>query len=154
MRMYGLRLDKAGEHLSNGLEVFITENEIVLEYSPAYASQSNGSSERLIQELWKVARAFLLDTRMNPKLLAESISHANWLRNRLPAGRINLQIPYKFWFGKRPNFSSLLKFGHPGYAFQYRPATTRGLKFLPRPIFRHLVHAKQKRLIPSLFTIA
>ena len=108
-------------------------------YSPAYESQSNGSSERLIQELWKVARTMLFESKLDMKLWGEEISHSNWLRNRLPSKRIDLKIPYTLWYDKRPDMSIHLKFSQPGYAFQYRPSTVKGKKFLPRTLFGHFV---------------
>lgn len=44
-----IRLDGAGEHRSNELDTFCYNNGIKLEYSPAYASQSNVAAERNIQ---------------------------------------------------------------------------------------------------------
>lgn len=138
-RMQALRLDQAGEHISTEFHTFVIENGITTEFSPPYASQSNGASERLIQELWKMARTMLFESRSDIHLWAEAISHANWLRNRLPSNRIKMEIPYQVWNGRRPDASSLLQFGQPGYAFQYRPDAVKGKKFLPRTIFGNFV---------------
>lgn len=134
-KMLALRMDNAGEQTSNAVRTFIQENGMKYEYSPPYAAQSNGSSERLIQELWSMARTMLFDSNLDLKLWAEAISHSNWLRNRLPASRVDMKIPYSFWFGKKADVSSLIAFGTKGHAFQYRPSTAPGKKFLPRTLF-------------------
>nr|QCC62380.1 integrase [Digenea simplex] len=150
-RMYAIRLDNAGEQSSKQLHQFIDKNGMVLEYSPPYASQSNGSSERLIQELWKVARTMLFDARLDMELWGEAISHANWLKNRLPAKRINLQIPYVKWFNRTPNMSALQQFGQPGYAFQYRPDTAKNKKFLPRTMFGYFVGMESNNTLYRIY---
>lgn len=63
--MQRLRSHQAGEHSSSSFFDFIHEQGIALEFSPPFASQSNGSPERLIQELWKMARTMLLDSRLD-----------------------------------------------------------------------------------------
>ena len=150
-RMLEVRLDKAGEHCSDLVTAFVRHNGLKMEYSPAYASQSNGASERLIQELWKVARTMLYEAKLDIKLWAEAISHANWLRNRLPAQRVNLRIPYTLWTGARPDFSVVLQFGQPGYAFQYRSDTARAKKFLPRSVFGHFVGMASEHSLYRIF---
>ena len=35
----------------------------------------------------------IYEAKLDIKFWAEAISHANWLRNRLPAQRVNLQYP-------------------------------------------------------------
>jgi len=146
-----IRLDQAGEHVSNNMKTFINQHGLQLEFSPPYASQSNGSSERLIQELWKIARTILFEAKLDVRLWAEAISHANWLRNRLPAQRIGLEIPYTAWTNKRPDVTPLLRFGQPGYAFQYRPSTTKGKKFLPRTVFGHFVGMQSENTLYRIF---
>lgn len=138
-RMYAIRLDRAGENKNKTLDKFIQTHGMELQYSPAYASQSNGSAERLIQELWNMSRTMLFESHLPDNLWAEAISHSNWLRNRLPSSRINFDIPYTLWFNRKPSLTGLLPFGQPGYAFQYRSATAQGKKFLPRSIFGQFV---------------
>lgn len=63
--MLKICLDKAGKHCSNEVTTFRRENGMKMDYSPPYASQSNGSSERLIKELWKVTRTILFDAKLD-----------------------------------------------------------------------------------------
>ena len=150
-RMKNIRLDRAGEHVSNEVNRFVNECGITLEFSPAYASQSNGSSERLIQEIWKVGRTMLFEAKLDIRLWAEAISHANWLRNRLPAQRVGLRIPYTLWTQKRPDMSAVLHFGQSGYAFQYRSVTVKGKKILPRTVFGNFVGMESENTLYRVF---
>lgn len=91
---------------------------ISLEYSPAFAAQSNGTAERLIQEHWTRARVLLFASTLPTNLWAEAISHGNWLRNRLQSRRIGGDIPILKWEQRtRVDFKSLLEFGTPGFVF-------------------------------------
>lgn len=157
-RMLGVRLDGAGEQRSNEIVELINKSGMKLEYSPPYASQSNGASKRLVQELWKMARSMLFDSTMDMKLWAETISHANWLRNRLPSKRIDMQIPFTKWYNEKPDVSNLLAFGTKGNAYQYRSDTARNKKFLPRALYGNFVgmeskHALYRIYITSLDTV-
>ena len=93
----------------------------------------------------------LFDAKVDIHLWAEAISHANWLRNRLPAQRANFEIPYTLWTGKRPNLSNLLRFGQPGYTFQYKPITVKGKKFLPRTIYGRFVGMESEHSLYQIF---
>lgn len=59
-RLLRLRLDQAREISSVKLRPFCRSEGIMLEYSPAFASQSNEAAERLIQEHSMRTRVFLL----------------------------------------------------------------------------------------------
>jgi len=139
LRMYRFRLDKAGENVGRNIQEFTQENGMLLEYSPAYASQSNGVAERCIQDIWKMARAMLFGSDLEVDLWAEAISHAVWLRNRLPSSAIKNNIPLNLWSGKTPDFSTLVCFGQPGYSFIYRPHTVANKKLLVRSELTYFV---------------
>lgn len=79
-----------------------------------------------------MARVLLLEANAPQVLWAEAVSHANWLRNRLPTTSDKNQTPFEAWFGEKPNLGSVLKFGQVGYAFEYKPAAIRQKKLLPR----------------------
>lgn len=54
-KMERIWLDKVAEHLSRVIKGYKDRQGITLDFSPAHGSQSNGSSERLNKELWKMA---------------------------------------------------------------------------------------------------
>lgn len=106
-RMKRGRLDRADEHISTILKDFMNQHGTNLKYSPPYASQSNSSSERLMQELWKVTRALLLESRLHLNLCAEAIPHGNWL----------MKVPYTLLYNVKPDMFIILRFSQTGYAF-------------------------------------
>lgn len=94
--MYRLRLDRAGENTSTAIIEMSLQHGMLLEYSPPHEIQSNGRPRGciMIQELWKVARTMLLGSKLPLTLWAEAVSHANWIRNRLPSSRVDMEIHY------------------------------------------------------------
>lgn len=151
-RMFALRLDRAGENISGDVKGFLQSQGMKLEPSPAHASQSNGSSERLIQSLWTMARTMMTDSRMDLDIWSEAISHSNWLRNRTPSKRIDLCIPYTAWFDRKPDLSALIPFGEKGYAFQYRSSTVGKKKFLPRTNYGRFVGMESEHALYRIYS--
>lgn len=56
---------------------FCTENGIAIEFSPAFALQSNDAAERLIQEHWVRTRALMVDAEPPQHFWAEVIHHGS-----------------------------------------------------------------------------
>ena len=151
-RLTNIRMDRAGENLSNAVKEFCKHHGIGLEPSPAYAKQSNGAAERLIQEHWTRARVMLFASNLLNYLWPEAVTHGNWLRNRLPASRINGDIPIKRWDPcSRINYAKLLEFGAPGFAYIYREDTTKGKKLLTRSVFGYFVGMASDLVLIKVF---
>ena len=87
-------------------------------------------------------------------LWPEVIEHGNWLRSRLPASRINDDIPIKRWdTGARVDYKSSLEFGTTGFAFIYFSDSAKGKKFHPRAILGKFVDMESStRLIKVYIT--
>ncbi len=160
LQMYGIkltniRLDRAGENLSNAVKEFCSNNGIHLEPSLAYSPQSNGCAERLVQEHWIRARILLFSSNLLKYLWPEAIYHANWLRNRLPASRIDNEIPIMRWKSNaRIDYESRLEIRSPGFPFIYYSETSSGKKLLPRTQFGHFVGMESDtRLIKVFFPL-
>lgn len=127
-------------------------NGIRMELSPAYAKQSNGDAERLIQEHWTRARVMLFAPNLTTHLWPEAMFHGSWLRNRLPANRINCKIPIKRCDpSSRVDYPKLIEFGSPGFAFIYRDDNAKGKKLLPRSVFGYLVGMASDKVIIKVF---
>lgn len=56
---------QAGEHGGKEMTAFLMESKLNFKHAPVYPSQFNGATERLIQELWKFARALLLESKLD-----------------------------------------------------------------------------------------
>ncbi len=77
LKMPNIRLDRPGENLSGIVIQFCNENGISIEPSPAYAPQSNGTAERLIQEHWTRARVMLMASSLPKFIWPEAVQHGN-----------------------------------------------------------------------------
>lgn len=139
-RLQNIRLDGAGENRSDAIKSLQSLRGIYLEYSPRYASESNGVVERFMQELGLRSRLFLKDSGLQESLWAEAMAHGNWLRNRLPSSRVSGAIPMTIWKpNTRLSFSRIPFFGQHGYAFIYRPKTIANKKLLARSVHSRFI---------------
>lgn len=148
-RVKRIRLDQAGENMSNLVRTFCAEEGISLQPAPPHAPQSDGTAERLGQEHWTRTRVLMFSSQLPNPLWGEGIMHANWLRNRLPSSRIKGNLPILAWDpAARIDFANLLQFGQPGFAFIYRSPTVARKKLLPRSEYGHFVGVQgNERLI-------
>lgn len=137
--MYPIRLDRAGEDTSAAIASFRATNEIVMKYSPAYASESKGSAGRLIQLLWTTARTLFFDSRLPFQLWREALAHSNWFRNLLPCSSIKYDVPYNLWYCRMASINPIHKFGQAGYEVEYRSSTAPNKTFRPRSLFGFFV---------------
>ena len=137
-RIQTIRLDQARENVKGVVANFCKKEGIRINPSPDYAPERNGISERIVQEHWTRARILMIASKLPINLWGGALKHANWLRNRLPARRINNGLPILVW---SPNsyidFESQLTFGQPGFGFIYRSKTTASKKLLPRAHYRN-----------------
>lgn len=88
-RVKVLRCDGTKENYPAEVVMFHSQHGISIKFSPAYAPESNGTAESLVQENWTHARVLLHGTNLPFSLWGEALTHANWLRNRTPSQRLN-----------------------------------------------------------------
>lgn len=122
------------------LIVFCFNHGMELDYSPSYASQSNGATKRLLQDYWKRTRVLLFASKLPTAFWTEAMIHANWLRNRSPSSQIPGRIPILEWeILTKIDFWNITAYDQPGYAFVYRWETMANKKLFPRSAFAHFV---------------
>ena len=135
-----IRMDNAGENMSNAVVQFCNTKGITIASSPPYGPESNGAAERIVQEHWNRARVLMFSSKHPQELWGEALRHANWLRNRLPSSRIGGDLPIFMWDShNNVDFTHIPQFGQPGFAFIYRAKSTPRKKLLPRSQFSHFV---------------
>lgn len=150
-RVIRIRCDGAGEKIPNELKLFCKEKGVDIKTSPPCAPQSNGIAKRLEKEHLIRARVLLISSNLPPLLWGETISHANWLRNRTPSSRIDGNITIIQWNSNIAIFKKLLSFGTQGYSFIYRSITIKGKKFLPRSELSHFVGVESDSSLIRVF---
>ena len=143
---------QARENVKGEIEIFCKQQGIHLNPSPAYAPESNGTAERIVQEHWTRARVLIFASKLPSNLWGEALKHANWLRNRLPSSCVDDQLLILNWNPNTPvEFDSLLTFGQPGFGFIYRSNTVARMKMLPRSEYGNFVGMESDRRIMRMY---
>lgn len=134
-----LRCDRAKENYPANVTEFNLHRGIQNAFSPAYAPESKGAADHLVQGILTRTCVLPFGSSVVPfNLWGEALANENWLRNRLPSSHINEDIPIHRSDKKTLiDLKNLLPFGQPGYAFIYYPHTQPGKKLLPRSDLCH-----------------
>jgi transposase InsO family protein len=109
-----IRTDNGGEYLSRQFQDYFADKGILHQTTVPYTPQQNGKAERLNRTLMEKTRAMLKEATLEPKLWAEAVVTANYLRNRSPVSG-KPKTPWELFFGSRPDVSHLRTFGSPAY---------------------------------------
>lgn len=132
-RVQNIRDENARENILMHILQFCLRNGIKIETSPAYATESSGMSEKLAPEHLTRDKVMILSITVPAELWDEALSHANWLRNRLPSSGIHFYIPLLKWDAKaRIQFKLIPECGGEAFAFFDQPADVKEKKLLPR----------------------
>ena len=83
--------------------------------SPPYVHEQNGNAEKLFRDLGEMARAMMAASGFPARAWPLAYRHANWLRNRLPAARLDWDTPYFRMFGEPCDLSGVRVFGCRAY---------------------------------------
>jgi hypothetical protein len=109
-----VRTDRGGEYLCGELKDYLVKKGMVHELTAPYTPEQNGAAERLNRTLEERVRAMLEDSKLPPKLWAEAVSTASYIRNRSPvAGKV--KTPVELLYGQKPDISILRTFGARAY---------------------------------------
>lgn len=125
-----IRSDQGGEYKARRLGQFYRANGIVPQYTASYTPQQNGVAERKNRTIVEMARCMLIDAKMDHRFWAEAVNTAVHLQNMLPSRSIE-KTPHELWFGKKPDYRNLHRFGCA--AFVHVPKVKR-TKLEPKAI--------------------
>lgn len=102
--------DNGTEFVNQDLQSFLQQRGINHICSAPYTPQQNGFIERDIRTIVESARTMLNQANLKKELWAEAVNTSVYIMNRVPSTGAK-QVPYKLWFGKKPNVKHFRKFG-------------------------------------------
>jgi hypothetical protein len=102
--------DNAKEYISFG-ENYLLNKGVKHETSAPYSPDQNGIAERINRTLFNKVRALLIQANLAKKYWGEALLSAVYLYNRTPNSSINYKTPYELKYKKKPDISSLKKWG-------------------------------------------
>ena len=108
-----IRTDQGGElWKSDAFQQMVMEQKFLLEPTGAGTPQQNGLAERPNQTLGNMMRCLLSTANLPPEYWSWALTHAVYLKNRLPHKAIGC-TPYFAWTGTKPSAKLLRIFGCP-----------------------------------------
>ena len=111
-----LRTDNGGEYTSAEFEAYLKKEVVRHELTVPKTPEQNGVAERMNRTLVETMRSMLADSKLPPRIWAEALSTAIYLRNRSPTKSVNRMMPFEAWMGEKPNVAHLRTFGCAVYA--------------------------------------
>jgi Reverse transcriptase (RNA-dependent DNA polymerase) len=106
-----IRSDNGAELLSNEMQDFFRQNEIIHETTCIDTPQQNGIAERKHGHLLEVARSLRFQSGLPKIFLGECLLIATYLINRIPTKNLDGKTPFEMLFNKRPSYAHLRVFG-------------------------------------------
>lgn len=117
--------DNGTEYVSNEFEKFLVDNGIKRRLTVPYTPQQNGVSERKNRTLVETARCMMAESNLPSSFWGETISTANYVRNRSPSRSLDGKSPFEIWTGKIPDLSHLRIFGCKVYILDKSQGKTK-----------------------------
>ena len=109
-QVQAIRLDKAGENISNALGTWLREKGITIQFTGTECHESNGASERVNLTIMDRVRSTLIHTNQPRMLWPWVVNHVTTAINYLPYSGTGV-TPHEGLFGGRPNVGYLKAFG-------------------------------------------
>ena len=106
-----IRSDNGGEYTSKEYQQILRDQGIIHETTAPHTPQENGISERLNDEVMKIARALLQLSGLPEEFWIYAAYHAVYLINRKPCKANKDKTPYEVWQQSKPDISTLRTFG-------------------------------------------
>jgi len=105
--------DQGGElYSSTAFQAMADQEGFILQPTATDASFQNGMAERPNRTLGTIMRCLLHNAGLGPQYWSWALTHAVYLKNRLPHRAIGC-TPFEAWSGKKPDVSRLRIFGSP-----------------------------------------
>mmetsp|Transcript_1233 Transcript_1233/g.1891 ORF Transcript_1233/g.1891 Transcript_1233/m.1891 type:complete len:453 (+) Transcript_1233:2258-3616(+) len=108
-----IRSDQGGElYKSTAFQEMANQEGLLFQPTGTEAPFQNELAERPNRTLGKIMRTLLHNAGLGPQYWSWALTHAVYLKNRLPHRAIG-KTPFEAWSGKKPNLSHLKIFGSP-----------------------------------------
>lgn len=120
LKLKRFRTDGGGEYVGHEFRDFLREKGIVHEKSTAYTPQQNGVAERFNKVIVSMFHAMILQAQCPRAFWPEATVHAGWILNRVVRDT-KKGSPFEQWWRKRPDLSTLRRFGCVGWVMNTRP---------------------------------
>ncbi|KAK2966742.1 hypothetical protein RJ640_001066 [Escallonia rubra] len=121
-----LRSDNAKEYMSRSFQNYMNQHGILHQSSCTDTPAQNGVAERKNRHLLETARALLFQMKVPKPFLADAISTACFLINRMPSTVLNGDVPYNVLFPTKPLFPVEPRiFGSTCFVRDVRPHLTK-----------------------------
>lgn len=99
-RIAYFRCDNAKEYIDSAqMEIFCSQNGIILDPVPPYSPELNGVAERMNRTIMEKIRAMLLDSNLSFNMWPYALRTAVYLINRSPSKVNNFKTRFEIFFG-------------------------------------------------------
>ncbi|KAJ0398347.1 hypothetical protein ATCC90586_006770 [Pythium insidiosum] len=105
-----IRTDGGGEFKTEDFRKLIAAQGLHHQHSVRYRSSQNGVAERMIRTVTEMACAMLLDSRLPHYMWEDALTHATYIRNRVPR-KGERMTPHEKLLGSRSNLRRTPVFG-------------------------------------------
>ena len=110
-----LRSDNGTEYINREMETFCMERGILLDIIPPYTSPLNGVAERFNRSLQEKMRALIFDSGFPTGMWEYAAEVSCYNHNIAPNKSIDLETPYRKWFGNQTELRNVRRFGCLGF---------------------------------------
>ena len=107
--------DNGGEFTSSKFEAYLKSEGVCYELTIPKIPEQNGVAEHMNRTLLEATTSMLSNVNLSPKLWAEALLTAAYLRKRSPTKVVRRMTPQEAWTGAKPQVDHLRVFGCQAY---------------------------------------
>lgn len=123
-----VRTDGGTEFLGPDFRKIVAAEGLRHQYATRYRSSQNGVAERAIRTLTEMAAAMLIESKLPHYLWEFALTHAAYIRNRVPKRTMNI-TPHERLFGVKPKLNPLPVFGQTMVVRTPDPLRRKNVRF-------------------------